>query len=86
MKIYTDNSRVIDGLILRNEKLEAKIAELEKERDVRDLEQQAKGVEDAVTKLERPDVPLAPTLILSDDLLDFAGDLRNQAKALKDNN
>ena len=62
----------------------AKVAELEKERDVRDLEQQAKGVEDAVTKLERPDVPLAPSLILNDDLLDFAAVLRNQAKALKE--
>ena len=76
---------------------QGKIAELEKElvtiivglfseEDlvIRDLEQQAKGVEDAVTKLERPDVTFAPCLILNDDLLDFAGELRNQAKALKE--
>ena len=48
------------------------------------LEQQAKGIEDAVTKLERPDVAFAPCLILNDDLLDFSGELRNQAKALKE--
>ena len=32
MQIHTDNSRVIDGLIARNEKLESRIAELEAER------------------------------------------------------
>ena len=101
MEIYTDNSRVIDGLVLRNKKLEERIAELEaknkelndiyfscncrpSELAIRDLEQQAKGIEDAVTKLERPDVAFAPCLILNDDLLDFSGELRNQAKALKE--
>jgi hypothetical protein len=48
------------------------------------LEQQAKGIEDAVNKLEQPDVPGAPVLIINYDLLEFAGLLRNQAKALKD--
>jgi len=48
----------------------------------RDLEQQAKGIEDAVNKLESPDVPLAPSLILNEDLLEIASQLRKQAQEL----
>ena len=47
--------------------------------EAHNLEQQAKGIEDAVTKLERPDAPCAPCEILNDDLLDFASALRNQS-------
>ena len=53
MKIYTDNSRVIDGLILRNEKLEAKIAELEKT---------VKSLTDGVTHFNRSGGDMNPLL------------------------
>ena len=44
------------------------------------LEQQAKGVEDAVSSLERPDAPLNPTFILNYDLRDYAKKLREKSK------
>jgi hypothetical protein len=59
-----------------------RITELEANQAKRDLEQQAKGIEDAVNKLERPDVPLAPSLILNEDLLEIASQLRKQAQEL----
>jgi hypothetical protein len=51
---------------------------------IRDLEQQAKGIEDAVNKLEQPDVSGAPVLIINYDLLEFASVLSNKAESLKD--
>jgi hypothetical protein len=63
---------------------ENELLEMQKNQDIRELEQQAKGIEDAVTKLERPDVPLAPYYILNNDLLDCAGVLKSQSKALKE--
>jgi hypothetical protein len=48
------------------------------------LEHQAKGIEDAVNKLEQPDVPGAPVLIINYDLLEFASVLSNKAESLKD--
>jgi hypothetical protein len=88
-KVEKDITKFYIGRLL------GEIAELEKqlsnaqtmgdrEQSIRDLEQKAKGIEDAVTKLERPDVPLAPYYILNNDLLNFAGALRNQAKTLKE--
>jgi hypothetical protein len=48
------------------------------------LEQQAKGIEDAVNKLQQPVTPSAAVRIINRDLLEFAGVLRNKAKALKE--
>jgi len=59
-----------------------RITELEANQAKHELEQQAKGIEDAVNKLERPDVPLAPSLILNEDLLEIASQLRKQAQEL----
>lgn len=72
------NALIMTGstLVKTSNELQELIANLAK----RDLEQQAKGIEDAVNKLERPDAPLAPSFILNDDLLNEAKQLRNQAK------
>ena len=72
MNIVTDNSKVIAGL-------EAKIAELEKEQAIRDLEQQASGIEVAVRiNLKSYSDPYVVKL------MDRAVELRSQAKALKE--
>jgi predicted RNase H-like nuclease (RuvC/YqgF family) len=46
----------------------------------RDLEMQAKGIEKALKKLDKPDTPIAPRFILNYDLSNYAEQLRNQAK------
>ena len=72
MNIVTDNSKVIAGL-------EAKIAELEKEQAIRDLEQQASGIEVAVRiNLKSYSDPYVVKL------MDRAVELRSQAEALKE--
>ena len=111
MEIYTDNSRVIDGLVLRNKKLEERIAELEaknkelndiyfscncrpSELAIRDLEQQAKGVEDAkefyshkwADEFESTVVNIMKNgdgYIYPEGLEEYASQLRNQAKSPK---
>jgi hypothetical protein len=83
-ELEADNDSLNHSFKQRHEAGNRAIAQLEKERDIRDLEQQAKGIEDAVNKLEQPDVPGAPVLIINYDLLEFASVLRNKAKALKD--
>ena len=68
-----------------------KIAELEKERDIRDLEQQAKGVEDAFNESSRilkskkyAKKAYLGIIDLTAELCEYGDNLRNQAKALKE--
>ena len=88
--IVTDNSAVIATLNKRIENLERynaglanesceqqrKIAELEKERDTRDLEQQAKGVEDLARE--------SYSGMTAVWMIAYADRLKDEAKALKD--
>ena len=57
-----------------------RIVELEKERDIRDLEQQAKGLEDLHKLVEK----CGAKSLMSFLLIEEADELRAQAKTLKD--
>ena len=57
-----------------------RIVELEKERDIRDLEQQAKGLEDLHKLVEK----CGAKSLMSFLLIEEADELRAQAKALKE--
>ena len=57
-----------------------RIAELEKERDIHDLEQQAKGIEDALNDCTHS---REATQVYVADLDERVVDLRNQARALE---
>ena len=81
--------KVIIRLDGEEKEKDAKIAELEKERDVRDLEQQAKGLEDYVSKTMDNSyiLHLDPEVFPQSFLINLnatALRLRNQAKALKE--
>jgi len=69
-------------ILLTLQQANNKIAELEKERDIRDLEQQAKGVEDAI-KETVSDLYRLPLRDVG-DLYHYATVLRDQAKTLKE--
>ena len=72
--LYSANKRI--------EGFKFKIAELEKEQPIRDLKQQAKGVEDAI-KETVSDLYRLPLRDVG-DLYHYATVLRDQAKALKE--
>jgi hypothetical protein len=62
--------------------LERKITELEKERDIRDLEQQAKGCTDGAKACS---ISFGEGVVIGETELDgYAKDLLRQAKALKE--
>ena len=70
----------IEMLEIANAFLKAEIAELEKERDVRDLEQQAKGVKEALAKVKWMGGGFLHECFFEDRI----HDLQTQAKELKE--
>jgi hypothetical protein len=58
-----------------------RFSEIKKERDIRDLEQQAKGIENAANDYT---YSVDATMVYVADLYCRADELRNQAKALKE--
>jgi len=80
--IKTDNSKVIAKLESRIAELQAENERLKQERDKRNLEQQAKGVEDFLAQLT-PYISRGDQAIWrldNDDRDEFTSKLRNQAK------
>ena len=69
------------GLANESYRLQKRIAELEKERDVRDLDQRAKGIEDALNDFMHD---AESTQVYVSDLDSRVDDLNTQAEALKE--
>ena len=77
-----DMPAIADDAISTINKLQSKIAELEKERDIRDLEQRADAVEDFVKVYECHKFGAHAVFYAHGN--GVAKELRNQAKALKE--